>query len=122
MTFLKRISLGRDLLHQQLTFTVKLWRSTEAVIFNMAGTILLVALFSLFSAAYSANYECQGVAQYELTFYGMWSNMTHPNAFPFSPKIGRFSPLVGASLRSDPLWMSGMTASEGVKNVAESGK
>ena len=48
--------------------------------------------------------------------------MTHPNAFPFTPKIGRFSPLVGASLRSDSLWMSGMAASEGVKNVAESGK
>ena len=88
----------------------------------MAGTVFLVALFSLFSAAYSANYKCQGVAQYGLTFYGMWSNMTHPNAFPFSPKFGRFSPLVGASLDSDPLWMSGMNASEGVKNVAESGK
>ena len=88
----------------------------------MAGTVFLVALFSLFSAAYSANYECQGVAQYGLTFYGMWSNMTHPNAFPFTPAIGRFSPLVGASLRSDPLWMSGMAASQGVQNVAETGK
>ena len=88
----------------------------------MAGTVLLVALFSLFSAAYSANYECQGVAQYGLTFYGMWSNMTHPNAFPFTPAIGHFSPLVGASLRSDSLWMLGMAASEGVKNVAETGK
>ena len=87
----------------------------------MVGTVWLVALFGLFSAAYSANYECQGVARYGLTFYGMWSNMTHPNAFPFAPKIGHFSPLVGASLRSDSLWMSGMRASEGVKNVAESG-
>ena len=86
----------------------------------MVGTVWLVALFSLFSAAYSANYECQGVAQYGLTFYGMWSNMTHPNAFPFPS--GRFSPLVGASLRTDPLWMSGMPASQGVKNVAETGK
>ena len=89
----------------------------------MAGSVLWVALFSLFSAAYSANYECQGVAQYELTFYGLWSNMTHPNAFPFSPAIGHFSPLVGASHEAAySLWMSGMKASEGVKNVAESGK
>ena len=48
--------------------------------------------------------------------------MTHPNAFPFAPKIGYFSPLVRASLRSDSLWMSGMKVSDGVKNVAESGK
>ena len=89
----------------------------------MAGTVFLVALFSLFSAAYSATYKCQGVAQYGLTFYGMWSNMTHPNAFPFTPVIGRFSPLVGASHESAySLWMSGITASEGVKNVAEMGK
>ena len=49
--------------------------------------------------------------------------MTHPNAFPFSPAIGHFSPLVGASHEAAySLWMSGMKASEGVKNVAESGK
>ena len=50
--------------------------------------------------------------------------MTHPNAFHFAPtKIGHFSPLVGASHRSDySLWMSGMKASQGVKNVAEMGK
>ena len=89
----------------------------------MAGTVFLVALFSIFSVAYSATYECQGVAQYGLTFYGMWSNMTHPNAFPYTPEIGHFSPLVGASHRSDySLWMSGMAASDGVKNVAETGK
>ena len=91
--------------------------------FDMAGTVFLVALFSLFSTAYSATYNCQGVAQYWLTFYGKWSNMTHPNAFPFTPKIGHFSPLVGASHESAyTLWMPGMNASEGVKNVAESGK
>ena len=87
----------------------------------MVGTVWLVALFGLFSEAYSANYECQGVAQYGLTFYGMWSNMTHPYAFPFPS--GHFSPLVGASHESAySLWMSGMKASQGVKNVAEMGK
>ena len=87
----------------------------------MVGTVWLVALFGFFSEAYSANYECQGVAQYGLTFHGMWSNMTHPNAFPFPS--GRFSPLVGASHESAySLWMSGMKASQGVKNVAEMGK
>ena len=83
----------------------------------MVGTVWLVALFGLFSEAYSANYECK-----LRRFYGNWSNMTHPNAFPFAPKIGHFSPLVGASLRSASLWMSGMKASEGIKNVAETGK
>ena len=87
----------------------------------MVGTVWLVALFGIFSAAYSANYKCQGVARYGLTFYGMWSNMTHPNAFPFPS--GHFSPLVGASHESAySLWMSGMKASQGVKNVAEMGK
>jgi len=49
----------------------------------------------------------------------MWSNETHPNAFPPG---GHFSPLVGCSHNKYYyMWAPGMMASDGVKYVAEMG-
>ncbi|KAL9952187.1 hypothetical protein ACROYT_G039402 [Oculina patagonica] len=63
--------------------------------------------------------KCPGVAEYEVSFYGKWSNMTHPNAFP---DMGKFSPWVGASHDMYyTMWGPGMKASKGVQEVAESG-
>lgn len=82
--------------------------------------VLLVAFLGVFSAV-RCDMKCPGIAQYELSFYGMWSNMTHPNAVP-DPQ-GKFSPWVGASHNMYyKMWDEGMLASEGVQQVAESGK
>lgn len=83
--------------------------------------ISLVAFVSFFSAVYSANYKCAGVAQYTMSFYGKWSSMTHTNAFPTSPD-GHFSPLIGCSHEDKyTMWEDGVKASTGVKDVAETG-
>ena len=84
-------------------------------------TFLVATFLSVFAVVYSAPpYKCQGVAQYSLAFYGMWSSATHQNAFPAN---GHFSPLIGCSHEDAyTMWAPGMRASEGVKNVAETGK
>ena len=64
--------------------------------------------------------QCPGVARYSLSFYGTWSNLTHPNAFPVQ---GHFSPLIGCSHEdSYTMWDAGMKATPGVKDVAEIGE
>ena len=91
------------------------------MIINMAGTVFFVALCSFLSVAYSAApYKCAGVATYHLAFYGNWSMMTHPYAWPSG---GGFSNLVGASHEDNyTIWDGGMMASPGVKDVAEGGE
>jgi len=86
----------------------------------MAGTVFFVALCGFLSVAYSAApYKCAGVATYHLAFYGNWSMMTHPYAWPPS---GGFSNLVGASHEDQyTIWDGGMMASPGVQAVAEGG-
>ena len=81
--------------------------------------IFLVAFLGFFSGAYS-DMKCPGVAEYEISFWPMWSNDTHPNAFP---NMGVFSPWVGASHNMYyVMWDAGMLASKGVEDVAESGE
>ena len=84
-------------------------------------TFVFLFLFTICCPAVnSAIYKCFGKAQYSLSFYGMWSNRTHPNAFPPG---GVFSPLVGCSHNKYYyMWTPGMMASDGVKNVAETGE
>ena len=81
---------------------------------------LLVVFLSFLSATNAAGpYKCQGVANYWLSFYGMWSNDTHPNAFPSD---GHFSSILGISHEGDySMWGPGMNATPGVKEVAENG-
>lgn len=80
----------------------------------------LPAFLSFFSA-FSSALKCPSVAHYKLSFYGKWSNMTHPNAVP-TKGFPMFSPWVGASHSADySMWKPGMMASEGVQQVAETG-
>lgn len=82
--------------------------------------VFLVAFLGFFSAV-RCDMKCPGIAEYKLSFYGMWSEMTHPNAVPVPQ--GKFSPWVGASHNMYyKMWDEGMLASEGVQQVAESGK
>ena len=88
----------------------------------MKSFIFLIAFLScLFRANAAAPYKCSGVAQYTLSFYGMWSNDTHgSNAFP---PDGHFSAILGVSHENGySLWKPGIKATEGVKEVAENGK
>ena len=86
---------------------------------NSRTGIFLVAFLGFFSGVYS-DMKCPGVAQYEVSFWGKWSNMTHPNAFP---EMGVFSPWVGASHSMYyTMWDAGMPASKGVEDVAETGE
>lgn len=56
---------------------------------------------------------------YEVEFVSPWSAATHPTDFPSNP---HFSPFVAVShLSSSRLFIEGLNASEGVKNVAETG-
>lgn len=83
-------------------------------------SIFLVAFLGFFSTVYS-NVKCPGKADYVLSVYYMWSNATHPDAVPMNGT--NFSPLVGCSHSSGyKMFEAGMMASEGVKNVAETGK
>ena len=81
--------------------------------------VFLVAVFGFFSGVYS-DLKCPGLAEYELSFVAMWSNDTHPNAFPMG---GHFSPWIGASHNMNyTMWAEGMLASQGVEDVAETGE
>jgi len=82
------------------------------------NSFFLVALLGFFSGVHS-DMKCPGVAHYTLSFTAMWSNDTHPNAFPSG---GHFSPWVGASHNMYyTMWDAGMEASKGVEDVAETG-
>ena len=58
-------------------------------------------------------------ARYRLVFDGRWSAETHPQGFPVGP---HFSGLVGAVHNEQVrFWEPGQIATDGVKNVAETG-
>jgi hypothetical protein len=59
-------------------------------------------------------------ARYRVTFEGTWSAATHPVDFPSSP---HFSPLVGGTHNlAVAFWREGLTASAGIKDMAERGR
>ncbi|KAF2979285.1 hypothetical protein EK904_012452 [Melospiza melodia maxima] len=61
-----------------------------------------------------------GTAKYRLTFYGNWSEKTHPKDFP--RRTNHWSAIIGSShSKNYILWEYGGYASEGVKQVAELG-
>ncbi|KAM8808098.1 SPON1 protein, partial [Eudromia elegans] len=61
-----------------------------------------------------------GTAKYRLTFYGNWSEKTHPKDFP--RRTNHWSAIIGGShSKNYILWEYGGYASEGVKQVAELG-
>uniref|UniRef100_H2ZTB0 Spondin-1 n=1 Tax=Latimeria chalumnae TaxID=7897 RepID=H2ZTB0_LATCH len=61
-----------------------------------------------------------GTAKYRLTFYGNWSEKTHPKDYP--RRANHWSAIIGGShSRNYVLWEYGGYASDGVKQVAEYG-
>uniref|UniRef100_A0A8D0L263 Spondin-1 n=1 Tax=Sphenodon punctatus TaxID=8508 RepID=A0A8D0L263_SPHPU len=61
-----------------------------------------------------------GTAKYRLTFYGNWSEKTHPKDYP--RRANHWSAIIGGShSKNYVLWEYGGYASEGVKQVAEFG-
>ena len=57
---------------------------------------------------------------YEVVFDATWSEETHPDDFPPNP---HFSGLIGASHNENVhFWREGELASEGIKNMAETGQ
>ena len=77
------------------------------------------ALVASFGAASSAK-TCPGTAKYTITFYGKWSNTTHPNAYPVGGAY--FSTMIGCSHGSNySIFSSSIKATPGVKEVAEIG-
>ncbi|EEB11096.1 f-spondin, putative [Pediculus humanus corporis] len=61
-------------------------------------------------------------AKYEVTFEGLWSRHTHPKDFPSNGWLTRFSDIIGASHSSEyRFWQYGEIASEGLRQVAETG-
>jgi len=61
-------------------------------------------------------------ATYRVTFDATWSASTNPTDFP-TDGLAHFSPLVGATHNADvTFWASGELATEGVKQMAETGQ
>ncbi|XP_039208477.1 spondin-1 [Crotalus tigris] len=61
-----------------------------------------------------------GTAKYRLTFYGNWSEKSHPKDYP--RRANHWSAIIGGShSKNYVLWEYGGYASEGVKQVAELG-
>jgi len=61
-------------------------------------------------------------AKYELVFEGLWSRYTHPDDFPENYWLAYFSDIIGASHSNDfRMWALDSLASEGVRELAESG-
>lgn len=61
-------------------------------------------------------------AKYELVFEGLWSRFTHPDDFPDNYWSAYFSDIIGASHSNEfRMWNLDSYATEGVKELAESG-
>lgn len=61
-------------------------------------------------------------AKYELVFEGLWSRYTHPDDFPENYWLARFSDIIGASHSNEfRMWQQNSFATEGVKELAETG-
>lgn len=61
-------------------------------------------------------------AKFELVFEGLWSRYTHPDYFPENYWVTYFSDVIGASHTNDySMWAENQYASDGVKELAQSG-
>lgn len=82
-----------------------------------------------FALAVTRNYETHKCcpcdeAKYELVFEGLWSKYTHPDEYPDPDRSSPawFGDIIGASHSDDfRMWDEDMLATEGVKELAETG-
>lgn len=85
---------------------------------NRKNIFLAVFLFLLLSSCERDPLERFSVV-YEVEFVGTWNATSHPTDFPIDP---HFSPFVVVShLPNSRLFIEGLNASEGLKQVAETG-
>lgn len=61
-------------------------------------------------------------AKYELVFEALWSKYTHPDEFPENGWLAKFGDIIGASHSAEfRMWQHDSYASDGVKELAETG-
>ncbi|KAG5866745.1 hypothetical protein JTB14_002246 [Gonioctena quinquepunctata] len=65
--------------------------------------------------------SCQE-AKYEVAFEGRWTRNTHPKGYPSDVWSTKFSDIIGISHeRGNAFWSEGMLASDGLKDLADTG-
>lgn len=86
-------------------------------------SLILLMLFFVSDRAHAQPWTVtdpnnDNVAVYTVTFTSSWSEQSHPGL----PTNAHFSPLIGATHNvSTTLWMSGVVASPGIEQMAETG-
>ncbi|MGB5848207.1 MAG: spondin domain-containing protein [Ignavibacteriaceae bacterium] len=86
---------------------------------NLAGLFIVILLGCSENETVLTTPELDLNARYRLTFNATWSAQTHPNEFPSS---AHFSGLIGMTHNGNAmLFTNGEVASEGIKNMAETG-
>jgi hypothetical protein len=81
--------------------------------------IMLIASLTFAGAIFIPGCIAPNMVTYEVTFDATWSEETHPDDFPPNP---HFSGLIGATHNEKIFfWREGELASEGIKNMAETG-
>ena len=84
----------------------------------MSSSLTLVLVLILM-CVYAEGKSCSGSAKYTLRFQGEWTRQRHPN-FPSGP---HFSRIIGCSHNDGyVMWKAGIKATQGVQDVAETGK
>ncbi|MBN1294116.1 MAG: spondin domain-containing protein [Candidatus Latescibacteria bacterium] len=88
---------------------------------NTFYMFLILCLCVVFACGGSSNGpdDTDETANFLVTFTSTWSAATHPDNFPPNP---HFSPLIGVvHNKNASLWKEGLLASNGIKQVAETG-
>jgi len=88
-------------------------------VINLAGLLFVLFLGCSKNENIVTQPEPELNARYKLTFNAIWSAQTHPTEFPAS---AHFSGLIGMTHNANAmLFTRGEIASEGIKNMAETG-
>jgi len=88
-------------------------------VINLVGLLFVLLLGCSENETVLATPELELSARYKLTFNATWSPQTHPNEFPAS---AHFSGLIGMAHNTNAmLFANGELASDGIKNMAETG-
>jgi hypothetical protein len=88
-------------------------------VINLAGLFIVLLLGCSENETVLTPPEPEPNALYSLTFNATWSAQTHPNEFPSS---AHFSGLIGMTHNGNTmLFAKGEIASDGIKNMAETG-